>query len=87
MKTKKSLYHLLIRIGILILLLFIGIFINRKVNSFELPFFLIQAFALFLLLEMVYFFVKKNKTLAFINLTLLIVIEIVPVLIFIHLMV
>ncbi len=83
MDTKKPLNHLLIRIGILILLL-IAVFI---INSDELAFFLSQAYCLFLLLEMIYFFVKKNKNLALINLTLLIIIEILPILVFIRLMI
>lgn len=86
MGKKKALYHLGIRLGILILLL-IGVFIFRKADSFELHFFLIQTYCLFLLLEMIYFFVKKNNNLALINLAFLIVIEIIPVLLFIKLMV
>jgi hypothetical protein len=84
MGTKKPIYHFLIRIGILILLL-IAFFI--KVNFDEIAFFLSQAYCLFLLLEMTYFFVKKNKKLALINLALLITIEILPILILIRLMV
>lgn len=82
--TKKPIYHFSIRIGILILLLIV-FFI--KVNADEIAFFLSQAFCLFLLLEMIYFFIKKNKKLALINLILLIIIEILPILIFIRLMV
>lgn len=83
MITKKTLYYILIRLGILILLL-IGIFIFRKADSFELHFFFIQAYCLFLLLEMIYLFVKKNNNLALINLAFLIVI--IPILLFIKLM-
>ncbi len=82
--TKKPIYHFSIRIGILILLLIV-FFI--KVNADEIAFFLSQAFCLFLLLEMIYFFIKKNKKLALINLIILIIIEILPILIFIRLMV
>lgn len=84
MDLKKILFHVLIRIAILILLL-IGIFIYRKIDFFESAFFLIQAYCLFLLLEMIYYFVKKNKNLALINLIFLIVIEIIPVLVLIQL--
>lgn len=83
MDTKKLLYHLLIRIGILILIL-IAVF---KINSDELAFFLSQVYCLFLLLEMIYFFVKKKKNLALINLALVIIIEILPVLVLIRLLV
>ena len=84
MEAKKPIYHFLIRIGILILLLIV-FFI--KVNADEIAFFLSQAFCLFLLLEMIYYFIKKNKKLALINLALLITIEILPILVFIRLMV
>ncbi|MBB4800767.1 hypothetical protein HNP37_000806 [Flavobacterium nitrogenifigens] len=101
MYIKKPLYHLLIRIGIFALL-FIGIFayssytydpnpynrhLNPKIGFFGLAFFLIQAYSLFLLLEMIYFFMKKHKNLAFINLAFLIIIEIAPVLVLLQLFV
>lgn len=84
MNKKKVLYHLSIRIGILILLL-ISAFVYREIDFLELAFFLIQAYCLFLLLEMIYYFVKKNKNLALINLIFLIIIEIIPVLVLIQL--
>jgi len=82
MDTKKPLHHLLIRLGILIILL-IGIYIYGflKVDFFSLAFFSIQAYCLFLLLEMIYFFAKKYKNLALINLAFFIVIEIIPLLV------
>ena len=78
---KKTLYHLGIRLGILILLL-IFVFVYKKTGSIdEVAFFLSQAYCLFLLLEMIYFFVKKKKNLGLINLTILIAIEIIPILV------
>ncbi|WP_426483376.1 hypothetical protein [Flavobacterium sp. 2] len=88
MDTKKTLYHLFIRLGILIAIL-VCIFLYGfiKVDFFAEAFFLIQAYCLFLLLEMIYFFVKKFKNLALIDLGFLIVLEILPVLVFTKLMV
>lgn len=86
MDKKKTRYHSGIRIGILILLL-TGVFIYRKADSFEIHFFLIQAYCLFLLVEMIYLFVKKKNNLALINLAFLIVIETISILVFIKLMV
>jgi hypothetical protein len=60
MGKKKALYHLGIRLGILILLL-IDVFIFRKADSFELHFFLIQTYCIFLLLEMIYFFCQEKQ--------------------------
>ncbi len=89
----KPVYHLLIRIGILILLL-ISVFVyswltydpneysrhlDPKIGPDVLAFFLTQIYCAFLLLEMIYFFVKKHKTLALTNLVLLIIIEIIPI--------
>lgn len=81
MGQKKVLYHLAIRIGILMLLL-IGLFIYEKADSIDqVAFFLSQTYCLFLLLEMIYFFVKKNKKLGLINLAIIITIEIIPILV------
>jgi len=85
--NQKMLYHLAIRIGILMLLL-IGLFIYLKANSIdELAFFLSQTYCLFLLLEMIYLFIKKNRKLALINLAIIIIIEILPFLILLQLLV
>jgi hypothetical membrane protein len=99
MDTKKPLFHLLIRIGIFILLfigVFIYGYLQYEHNSNEyqkhfepklalslLTFILIQIFCLFLLLEMIYFFVKKRKILPLINLTFLLIIE-TPILILLY---
>jgi hypothetical protein len=82
MGQKKMLYHLAIRIGILMLLL-----IGLSDSIDQVAFFLSQTYCLFLLLEMIYFFVKKNKKFGLINLAIIIIIEIIPVLLFIKLMV
>lgn len=89
MYTKKPLYHLGIRIGILILLL-LGVFIygyltynpNQSIRHVDpivgfyiLGFILIQIFCLFLLLEIIYLVEKKKKNLALINLTFISIIE------------
>jgi hypothetical protein len=89
MYIKKPLYHVLIRVGILILLL-IGIFIytyltydshqvirhvDPIVGYYILGFILTQVFCLFLLLEIIYLVEKKKKNLALINLTFISVIE------------
>ena len=99
MDTKKPLFHLGIRIGILILL-FIGVFIygylnyppnqyprhlDPKIGFSVLTFILIQIFCLFLLIEMITFFAKKNKNLAIINLTILIIIE-TPILVLLYIL-
>lgn len=85
--NQKMLYHLAIRIGILMLLL-IGLFIYVKANSIdELAFFLSQTYCLFLFLEMIYLFIKKNRKLALINLAIIIIIEILPFLILLQLLV
>jgi hypothetical protein len=99
MDTKKPLYHLLIRIGILILLI-IGVFIYSKftyesnrsngelgaaVGFSVITLFLGQAYCLFLLIEMIYFFSKKNRNLALTNLTFLIIIELIPILVLLYL--
>jgi hypothetical protein len=87
MTKRKILYHLGIRIGILLLLL-ISISIYAKVySSDQFAFFLIQAYCLFLLLEMIYLFVKKKRNLGLINLTIIIIIEILPLIVLYRLLV
>lgn len=100
MDTKKPFYHLLIRITILILLI-IGAFAYSKFamesNTYSdvgptagflfLALVLGQAYCLFLLIEMIYLFSKKNKSLARTNLALLIIIEVLPILVLFQLLV
>lgn len=90
MDTKKTLFHVIIRITILILLLiggFLYYYLNYDPNQYNrhlapnvgffiLAFILIQVFCLFLLLEIIYLVDKKRKNLAILNLTFISIIEI-----------
>jgi hypothetical protein len=99
MERKKIVYHLGIRIAILILLL-IGVLmychltydpnpynrhLNPQIGFWVLALFVSQIYCLFLLLEMIYFLIKKNKNLAVTNLVFFIAIEILPILTLIQL--